>query len=103
MKFEICELNENEKKETLIIDLSKDCIKKIRQTANLQDIVEVDFDALSLGTKTYGKTKDETKLLQKKNCSIVIKMYNRCVKVIKILKHKKFKFDGKLYIKKQKE
>lgn len=96
MKFEICE-RKNE--ECAIIDLSDDCLKNIK--ANLNNIkgFEIDEDALNLGVCLYGATKKESIEIQKKNCKQMLKLYAVCVKLIKILKHKKFKFDGVFYTK----
>ena len=96
MKFEICERIDGE---YAMINLEKDCLKNIK--ANLQNIqaFEIDENALNLGLCLYGKSKNESIEIQKKNCTQIMKLYTVCVKLVKLLKHKKFKFDGIFYTK----
>ena len=96
MKFEICE---REDREYAVIDLNEGCLKNIK--ANLDNIkaFEIDEGALNLGLCLYGKTKNESIEIQKKNCSQMLKLYAVCVKLVKLLKRKKFNFDGVFYTK----
>ena len=96
MKFEI---HERENKNYAIVDLSKDCLKKIK--ANLKNIeaFEIDENALNLGVKLYGENKTESVKIQKENCDKLLELYKVCVKLIKFLKHEKFGFDGVFYTK----
>ena len=89
MKFDICE---REEKECAVIDLSDNCLKNIK--ANLTNIkaFEIDENALNLGLCLYGKTKEESVEIQKKNCNQILKLYGVCVKLVKMLKRKKFDF-----------
>lgn len=97
MEYQIKAL-EDKKLKYLNIDLSKDCKKEIM--ANLKDAnaVKIDFIALNLGKKLYGNNKKETKLIQKENCKQIIRLYRRCVSVVKLLKRKKFSFNGTFYV-----
>lgn len=96
MKFEI---HERKNQNYAVIDLSKDCLKNIK--ANLGSIsgFEIDEKALNLGECLYGKNKQESIEIQKRNCNLILKLYKVCVKLVKLLKHKKFAFDGVFYVK----
>ena len=96
MKFDICE---REEKEYFIIDLSKDCLQKARKNLDSIKAFEIDENALSLGVCLYGATKKESIEIQKQNCKQMLKLYALCVKLVKILKRKKFNFDGVFYTK----
>lgn len=94
MKFEICE---RENKEYFVIDLSKDCFKKFKaQLSNFKGF-EIDENALNLGTCLYGKTKKESVEIQRKNCRQILRLYDVCVKLVKLLKRRKIAFDGVFY------
>ena len=97
MKFEICEKEEN--RNYALIDLSKDCYKKIKENIDSIECFEIDEKALNLGLTLYGKTKKESVEIQKKNCAQMLNLFSVCKKVVKLLKHKKKAFDGKFYAK----
>ena len=96
MKFEI---REREEKEYTIVNLSKDCLKNIKANLDKVKSFEIDETALNLGVCLYGKTKEESIEIQKKNCNQMLKLYAVCVKLIKLLKRNKVAFDGVFYTK----
>lgn len=96
MKFEICERKDEE---YAVIDLSNDCLKNIKANLDTIKAFEIDENALNLGLCLYGETKKESIEIQKNNCKQMLKLYAVCVKLIKLLKRKKFKFDGVFYTK----
>jgi len=105
MKFSIEELVEV--KEYFEINGSKDCLVKLKNIVKLKkekfDIdVKIDFDSLYLGDKLYGKTKSETKLIQKKNCKNILGFYKLIKKIVKVL-IKKTNFDGRFFVSKLSE
>ncbi len=94
MKFEI---REKADKKCFVIDLNKDCLKKLKSSLNQNLLLELDKDALNLNERLYGKTKQESIEIQKKNCKKIIKLYSVCVKIVKLLKRNKISFDGVFY------
>ncbi len=96
MKFEI---HERENKEYFVIDLSKECLANAKENLDKIKAFEIDENVLNLGLCLYGKTKRESIEIQKKNCMQMLKLYAVCVKLVKLLKRKKFAFDGVFYTK----
>ena len=97
MKFEICEKEEDRK--YIVIDLSENCYKRIKESFESKMCFEIDENALNLGLTLYGKTKKESVEIQKKNCAQMMKLFKVCKKIVKFMKRKKFSFDGKFYAK----
>ena len=95
MKFDIREREEN--KEYFVINLSKECLLKLKQNLASIKAFEIDDRALNLEICLYGKTKNDSIQIQKKNCKQMLKLYAVCVKVVKLLRRKKFEFDGIFY------
>lgn len=96
MKFEICE-RKNE--DCFVIDLSKGCLQKAKGNLDNIKAFEIDSSALNLDVCLYGKTKKESVEIQKKNCKQMLKLYAVCVKLVKMLKRRKVKFDGVFFTK----
>ena len=96
MKFKILE---SENKNYFKIGLEKNCLKDLNGKFAEFDGFEIDENALNLKQKLYGETKKETIEIQKKNCNQIMKIYDVCVKLIKMLKRAKIDFDGKFYTK----
>lgn len=96
MKFEICE---REDKNYFAIDLSKDCLKNVKENLDSIEAFEIDENALNLGECLYGKTKKESIEIQKKNCNQILKFFKVCKKIVKLLKRENIAFDGKFYTK----
>lgn len=96
MKFEICE---REDKNYALVDLSKDCLKNIKENLKNIEAFEIDEKALNLGECLYGKSKKESVEIQKRNCKQMLELFKVCKKLVKILKRNKFNFDGKFYTK----
>lgn len=97
LKFEIHEIQGGVDYFTL--DLSKDCLKNLKLNYKPDMLFEIDKTALNLGQCLYGKTKQESIEIQRKNCKQVLKLYAVCKKVIKFLKRKRHGFDGIFYTK----
>lgn len=95
MKFEI---HERKNQQCNLIDLSKDCLKNIKLNLDSIPAFEIDENALNLGECLYGKTKQESIEIQKRNCRQILKLYGVCVKVIKLLKRRKISFDGVFFV-----
>jgi hypothetical protein len=96
MKFDI---REREDKDYFVIDLSKDCLKRLKENLSNVKAFEIDENALNLNVCLYGKTKKESIEIQKKNCKQIVKLYAICVKIVKMLRKNKFNFDGLFYTK----
>lgn len=96
MKFDICERVDGE---YAMINLEKNCLKNIK--VNLANIkaFEIDENVLNLSLCLYGDTKQKSIEIQKQNCKQMLKLYAVCVKLVKLLKRKKIKFNGVFYTK----
>lgn len=97
MKFEVKKL---EDKKVKYFEINE----KTNIKANKKEIIEaealsIDFDYLNLGEKLYGNSRKSSKLIQKKNCALVIKIFKLCKKIVKVLAKTESKFDGVFYIK----
>lgn len=98
MKFRVEETSKNGN--YYLLNLSKNCLKGLKQVkGNIK--LELDFDALNLGTKLYGDAKIETKNIQKNNCKQLLYFFKICKKAIKFLGYKNF--DGILYVRNLKQ
>ncbi len=97
MKFEICEREDNKK--YALVDLSKDCLKNIKQNINNIEAFEIDQKTLNLDEVLYGKTKKESIEIQRRNCEQMLSLFKVCKKIVKMCKKHKNVFDGKFYTK----
>lgn len=96
MKFEI---KESESIDLFVISLDKNCLKHVRDKLSEIKGFAIDETALNLNEKLYGNFKKESIEIQKRNCRQILKLYKVCVKLIKLLKHRKINFDGVFYVK----
>ena len=97
MKFEIKEL-EDKNLNYAVVDLSKDCIKNLKENLKSCEAIKIDFAALNLDKKLYGSNKKESIEIQRENCKQIVKLYKRCKRVVAILKRKKFNFGGTFFV-----
>lgn len=98
MNFEVCKKEDKNLKYT-VINLEKDCYKNIKKNIKEVEAFELDETALGLENVLYaGEGKKESFALQKKNCDNILKLYKVCVKIVKLLKHKKINFSRKFYV-----
>lgn len=81
------------------VNLSKQCLKNVKQEFKPNDVLLIDEGALNLRLKLYGNNKKESIEIQKENCKKMIKLYGVCKKLVRIIKHKKIEFDGVFYVK----
>ncbi|MBQ8424849.1 MAG: hypothetical protein IJX17_02365 [Clostridia bacterium] len=65
--------------------------------------LKLDFEVLGLGKKLYGKSKEESKMIQKSNCKMILKLNKTCEKLIKFLIKNNIDFGNKIYIQNLKE
>ena len=109
MNFEIVDIKDIAEKEEIekekevkftLISLDKDCFKNIKRNINDVEAFEIDADAINLQAKLYSdEGKNASIELQKKNCEKIVALYKVCVKVVKLLKHKKLHFSRRFYVK----
>ena len=97
MKFEVKKLEDKKVKYFEINE--KTNIKKDKQLIIEAEALSIDFDYLNLGEKLYGNSRKSSKLIQKKNCALVIKIFKLCKKIVKVLAKTESKFDGVFYVK----
>lgn len=102
MKFEIKELSDKNLR-YFEISLEKGCIDKLKQELEKFDAISIDFETLNISQKLYGETKKQSVEIQKANLKKMLKLFKVCAKVVKILKSRKFNFDGTIYVSKLSE
>ena len=74
-------------------------IEDIKNVKERKITLEISFDSLNLGCSIYGKNKKETKIIQRKNAKIVVKVYKQITKTIKFAKFHKILLNDKIVIK----
>ncbi|MBR7172329.1 MAG: hypothetical protein IKD36_00870 [Clostridia bacterium] len=97
MKFEVKKLEDKKVKYFEINE--KTDFKASRQEIVEAEAISIDFDYLNLGEKLYGNSRKSSKLIQKKNCAHIIKVFKHLKKMVKMLKKTDSKFDGVFYVK----
>jgi len=82
------------------ISKSKDLLKKLKEFINDKNNInlKLSFNTLCLGTKLYGNSKEESKIIQKNNCKDILKLNSICEKVVKLLIKSKVDFNGKIFV-----
>ena len=70
---------------SIVISNDKACLEKAKAATSGGEpiFVELDFDALNLGTTLYGKNKAESIEIQKQNCKKLKSFYKLTNRVIK--------------------
>ena len=98
MNFEIHK-KEDESLKYTVINLEKDCYKKIKQTVAEIQAFEIDANALGIYNKLYTEGgKKGSYELQKANCKNMIALYKLCIKIVKLLRRKHINFSRKFYV-----
>lgn len=100
MELKLLEQNESDEKFIQIDDFKSTIYEINHSNLKSDEIVKLklDFSTINLGEKLYGNDKLQSKLIQKKNCNLILKIESICERVIKYLLKNNFKFDGVIYV-----
>lgn len=96
IKFEVLEMQKANEKD-FVLELKKGIIQEFKAKVDEIDKIVISESALNLSQKLYGANKKESLEIQKANQKQMLQLYKLCVKITKILKHKKSENVGKFY------
>lgn len=83
----------------LVLKNKNQILKETNKKINLS----LSFDDLNLGQKLYGNSKQESSVIQKKNCKFILKLFSKVKKTIKFLIKNKIDFNETIFIEKLQE
>lgn len=96
MEYKIEE--KHEKVKYFDIDLTEDCIARLKKSYADYQGFGISFEALNLGQKLYGNNPQETKVIQKSNYKQMMKLYKVLKRAVRFLRRKVSSFDGCFYV-----
>lgn len=80
------------------ISLKEGCLENFKQSHEKYDGLAIDFASLNLGESLFGKTKRETRQIQKGNYKKLTALYRLVKKFLKFTHKNNVNFDGVFYV-----